>query len=134
MESALRSKEFFIQKICNAVKYKKKIEVGNIFNIRDFAWAPEIMRGVSFLHKIKPCDIILGSGVGMSGKQIIKYIYNMKKLNYNNYIRINFNLFRKNESKFICSSMTRTLEKLKKFRWKPKIYGKKLLNKMYKSV
>ena len=131
IESILRPKDFFIKKICHSVKNKKKIDVGNINNIRDFAWAPEIMNGVSHLHKIKPCDMIFASGFGMSGREIIKYIYRLNKLNYKNYIKINFNLFRKNENQYVVSSMNETYKKLKKFHWKPKIFGKKLLKKMY---
>ena len=131
IESILRPKDFFIKKICFSVKNNKKIDVGNINNVRDFAWAPEIMKGVSYLHKIKPCDMIFGSGTGMSGREIIKYIYRLKKLNYKNFIKINFNLFRKKENQFVVSSMSETIRKLKKFKWKPKTYGKKLLKKMY---
>ena len=49
------------------------------------------------------------------------------------YININKNLFRKNENKIIVGSMKETLRKFKKFRWKPKIFGEKLLYKMYNS-
>ncbi len=131
IESLLRPKEYFVKKICIAVKRKKKIDVGNIQNIRDYSWAPEIVNGVSHLNKIKPCDIILASGKGMSGKQIIEYLFQIKKIDYKNYITINKNLFRKNEEKFIVSSMNESIKKLKKFKWKPKIYGEKLLNKIY---
>ena len=92
------------------------------------------MKGVSLLHKIKPCDIILASGKGISGKQIIKYLFKQNKLNYKKYIKIEKKLYRKNEKKIIVSSMKNTIKKLKKFNWKPKIYGKKLAYKMYKSL
>ncbi len=134
IESELRPKEFFIKKICLAVKNEKKIKVGNINIIRDFAWAPEILKGVTLLHKIKPCDIILASGKGISGQKIIKYLFGLKKLNYKNYIKVEKKLFRKNEKKIIISSMSSTLKKLRKFSWKPKIYGTKLALKMYKSL
>ena len=75
--------------------------------------------------------MIFASGFGMSGREIIKYIYRLNKLNYKNYIKINFNLFRKNENQYVVSSMNETYKKLKKFNWKPKIFGKKLLKKMY---
>ena len=134
IESLLRSKEYFIKKICYAVKQEKKINVGNIHNVRDFAWAPEIIEAVSLLHKIKPCDIILASGKGMSGKQIIKYLFQLKNLDFKKYINVKKNLFRKNEKKIIVSSMTETLRKLKKFNWKPIIFGKKLVYKMYNNL
>lgn len=134
IESLLRPKEYFIKKICHAVKKEIKVNVGNIYNIRDFAWAPEIMNAVSHLHKIKPCDIILATGKGMSGEEVIKYLYNLKKLNYKNYIKVKKNLFRKNEEKSIVASISDTLRKLKKFNWKPKIYGKKLVYMVYKNI
>ena len=134
IESLLRSNEFLIKKICLAVKQKKKINVGNIDTVRDYSWAPEILKGVSLLHKIKPCDIILASGKGISGRQIIKYLFGLKKLDYMKYININKNLFRKNENKIIVGSMKATLRKFKKFRWKPNIFGKKLLYRMYNSL
>ena len=134
IESPLRPKEFLVKKICLAVKNKKKIKVGNINTIRDFAWGPEILKGVTLLHKIKPCDIILASGKGISGKQIIQYLFSIKKLDYRKYVKVEKKLFRKNEKKFIVSSMKDTLKKLRKFNWKPKVYGKKLLYKMYKGL
>ena len=133
IESVLRPNEFLIKNICLAVKQKKKINVGNIDTIRDYSWAPEILKGVSLLYKIKPCDIIFASGRGISGRQIIKYLFSIKKLDYTKYININKNLFRKNETKIIVGSMKETLRKFKKFRWKPKIFGEKLLYKMYHS-
>jgi len=134
IESVLRPNEFLIKKICLAVKKKKKINVGNIDTVRDYSWAPEILKGVSLLHKIKPCDIILASGRGISGRQIIKYLFGLKKLDYLKYININKNLFRKNENKIIIGSMKETIKKFKKFSWKPKIFGEKLLYKMYNSL
>ncbi len=134
IESFLRPKEYFIKKICYAVKKEIKISLGNINNVRDYSWAPEIMKAVIHLHKIKPCDIILGTGKGISGKKIIKYLYGLKKLNYKNYITIKKNLFRKKEEKFIVASMTDTLKKLKKFNWKPKIFGEKLIHMIYKNI
>ena len=134
IESILRPNEFFIKKICLAVKQKKKINVGNIDTIRDYSWAPEILKGVSLLYKIKPCDIIFASGRGISGRQITKYLFGLKKLDYMKYININKNLFRKSENKIIIGSMNETIKKFKKFRWKPNIFGEKLLYKMYNSL
>ena len=134
IESVLRTNEFLVKKICLAVKQKKKVNVGNIDTVRDYSWAPEILKGVSLLYKIKPCDIIFASGRGISGRQIIKYLFELKKLDYMKYININKNLFRKNENKIIVGSMKETLRKFKKFKWKPKIFREKLLYKMYNSL
>ena len=134
IESPLRQKQFFIKKICIAVKKKKKIQVGNINTIRDYSWAQEIIKAVSLLKNIKPCDIILASGKGISGKEILKYTYSLNNLDYKKYIIVNKVLFRKNERKYVTSSIKQTLHKLKKFNWNPKIYKEKVINKMYYNI
>ena len=46
VESPLRSKHFFIKKVCSHAKLGNKIKVGNINTIRDYSWAPEIAQGI----------------------------------------------------------------------------------------
>ena len=87
-----------------------------------------------FATFLKPCDLILSSGTKMSGKQILKFAYDFKKLNYKNYFSINKKFIRKNEVKTLVGSNIVTKQKLRKFRWKPKIYGKKIVRKIYNSL
>lgn len=136
IESPIRDKDFFIKKICLGINKLKnsKIKVGNLQSVRDYGWAPEIIKAVYLMLKIKPCDLILGTGKGISTKEILKLIFSYKKLDYKNFIIIDKNLLRKNENNFIVSDMRETFQKLNKWNWKPKIFGKKLILKMYKTI
>ena len=134
IESPLRNKNFIFLKACLAAKNKKKISVGNLEIIRDFSWAPEIMKGLSYASKIKPCDLIFGSGRGMSIRELIKKIFKYKNLKYNKFIKINRDLFRKEDKKIMISDVSSTIKKLKKFNWKPKIYRDTLIKKMLNSL
>ena len=136
IESPIRDKDFFIKKICLGINKIKnnKIKVGNLKSVRDFGWAPEIVKAVYLMLKIKPCDLILGTGKGISTREILKLIFAYKKLDYKNFIIIDRNLLRKNENNFIVSDMRETFQKLNKWNWKPKIFGKKLILKMYKAI
>ena len=136
IESPIKDKSFFIKKICLGIKNikKNKIKVGNLDSIRDFGWAPEIVKAVYLMSNIKACDLILGTGKGISTRQILKLIFGYKKLDYNKFIKIDKNLLRKNENDFIVSNMTETLMKLKKWNWKPNIFGEKVIRKMYNAI
>jgi GDPmannose 4,6-dehydratase len=136
IESPIKNNSFFIKKICTAIKKTKinRVKVGNLESIRDYGWASDIIKGVYLMSRIKPCDLILGTGKGMSTRQILKLIFSYKKLNYINFIRTDKKLIRKYESSYIVSNMSESIEKLRKWKWKPKIFGKKLIYKMYKNV
>ncbi len=136
VESHLRSDGYLIKKICNSIKLIKenklqKLKIGNIHCIRDFSWAPEIMKAVFYFSKLNSKNIILGTGKEMSIKQVLDILFKLKKLNYKNHIVIDKKLFRKNEQLVISCSITKTVSLLKKFKWKPKIYGKKLLIRLF---
>ena len=137
IESYLRSKKFITQKVCylaKKIKEKKikKINVGNINTIRDFGWAPEIVRALYLMIYLKPCDLLIGTGKPIKIRNVIKYAFEYWNLDYKKYININKNLIRKKERKQIIGSMTQTFKKLKKWKWNPKIYGKRLIFKMAK--
>ena len=51
-----------------------------------------------------------------------------------NFIQTDKNLIRKYESNYMVSNMSETIKKLKKWNWKPKVFGKKLIYKMYRSI
>ncbi len=135
IESPLRSNDFLVKKICFASKKilknkKNKIKVGNINSYRDFGWAPEIVHAVYLMLKLKPCDMLVGTGQGVLIKNIIKYAFQYRNLNYKNYIEVDKKFFRKNERNKVVGSLSQTFKKLKRWNWKPKIYGKKLVYKM----
>ena len=95
--------------------------------------APEIVRAVYLIKNLKPQDILIGSGKGMSIKKLIYYAFNYQKLNYKKYIRIDKKLFRKHERMKIVGSMSNTCKLLRKWHWKPKIIGKRFVHEMCKN-
>ncbi len=134
VESPLRNNDFLVKKICEHAKLKKHISVGNLNTIRDYSWAPEIVKGVYYLTKIKPRDIILSSGQGITGNEILKIAYDQNNLDYRKYFSINKKLIRSNEIKIMIGSNKNYIILTKKFNFKIKIGGKQLIKKIYKSL
>ena len=134
VESPLRNKDFLIKKICEHAKSKKHIRVGNLNTIRDYSWAPEIVAGVYCLTKIKPRDLILSSGQGISGHEILKTAYKLNNLDYKKYFSVNKKYIRPNEIKTMIGSNKNYTILSKKFNFKIKIGGKKLVKKVYDSI
>ena len=134
VESPLRSNDFLIKKICEHARAKKYVKVGNLNTIRDYSWAPEIVNGVYYLTKIKSVDLILSSGQGISGWEILKTAYKLNGLNYKKYFSINKKYIRKNEIKIMVGSNKNYNILSKKFNFKIKIGGKKLVKKVYDSI
>ena len=88
------------KKICflsSQIKKKRinEIKVGNIKSIRDFGWAPEMVKAVYLMKNLRPRDMLIGSGKGMSIKKLIYYAFNYQKLNYKKYIKIDKKLYRR---------------------------------------
>ena len=135
IESPLKSKQFLLNKINNFIKFKKSkfLKLGNIHVIRDFSWAPEIMQGVYYASKIKAQDIFFGSGKNFYIKDMIKFFFELKNMNYKEFIKIDKKLYRRNEKINLISSKTNTTKLLKKWKWVPKIYGKNLVLKLFNS-
>ena len=134
VESPLRNNDFLIKKICEHARSKKKISVGNLNTIRDYSWAPEIVRGVYYLTKIKPRDLILSSGQGISGLEIIKEAYKLNGLDYRKYFSVNKKYIRANEIKTMKGTKKNYTILSNKFNFKIKIGGKELVKKIFKSL
>ncbi len=132
IESPLRPNNFFIKKVCVAAKNKKKIIVGNIFSLRDYSWVTEIIKGIILLSKLKSNNFVLSAGKKISGKEILNIAYSLNKLDYKKYFKIDKKFLRKNEEKILIGSHKNTKYLNNKLKFK--IYGKKLIEKMYKSI
>tara|TARA_B100000795_G_C22765074_1_gene425340 strand:- start:57 stop:995 length:939 start_codon:yes stop_codon:yes gene_type:complete len=132
IESPLKSNNFLLNKIRDFIRFKKKrfLKLGNINVIRDFSWAPEIMQGVYYASKIPTQDIIFKSGKNFSIKKIISLFFEFKNMDYKQFIKIDKKLYRKNEKYNLISIKSNTNKLLKKWKWVPKIYGKKLISKL----
>jgi len=134
VESPLRNNDFFIKKICTQAKLKKSITVGNLDIIRDYSWAPEIAKGIYYLTKIKPRDLMLSSGQGISGYEILKTAYKQNNLDYRKYFSINKKFIRPNEVKVMIGSNKNYKILNKKFKYQIKTGGVKLVKKFFNSI
>ena len=101
-ESTLRGSNFIVKKIIKTaldIKSNEKefLEVGNIDIKRDFGFAPKYVEAMYLMMQYeKPDDYIISSGVSVSIKEIIYYVF--EKLNISkDKIRINNDFFRPNE-------------------------------------
>ena len=113
---------------------KKHISLGNLNTVRDYSWAPEIIKGIYYLTEIKPIDIILSSGQGISGNEILRTAYKQNNLDYKKYFSINKKYIRPKEVKIMIGSKKNYNILFKRFNFKIKIGGKKLIKKIYKSI
>ena len=134
VESPLRKKDFFIKKVCFHAKNKKKITVGNIETFRDYSWAPEVAKSIYYISKFSSRDIILSSGIGISGREVLKIAYKQNKLNYKKYFKIDKKFIRKKEDAILIGNQKNSKILNKRFRFKFSTYGSKLIKKMYKQT
>ena len=134
VESPLRNNDFLIKKICEHAKSKKHVKVGNLNTIRDYSWAPEIVKGVYYFTKIKSQDLILSSGQGISGHKILETAYKLNSLDYKKYYSVNKKYIRPKEIKTMIGSTKNYNILSKMFNFKIKIGGKKLVKKVYESI
>ena len=134
VESPLRNNDFLIKKICEHAKSKKHVSIGNLNTIRDYSWAPEIVRGIYYFTKIKSQDLILSSGQGISGHEILETAYMLNNLDYKKYFSVNKKYIRPNEIKIMIGSTKNYNILSKMFNFKIKIGGKKLVKKVYDSI
>ena len=115
-----------------------KANSGYIFEpnntIRDYSWAPEIAKGIYYLTKIKPRDLMLSSGQGISGYEILKTAYKQNNLDYRKYFSINKKFIRLNEIKIMMGSNKNYEILNKKFKYQIKTGGVKLVKKIFNSI
>ena len=129
-ESIYRSKNNVSMKLINFLKKKnlknEKLELGNINVYRDWGYAEEYVEAI---HKItinnKSEDFIVATGKSLFLKDIIKFAFKLKNLNYKNFIKINKKKFRKNEIKKMSTNIDKIRNKIK---WHPKKDLKSLIN------
>ena len=134
IESPLRPNDFFIKKVCLGAKRKKIIEVGNINTLRDYSWITEIAKSIFLTSKLKSKNYIISAGKKLSGKEILNIAFKLNNLDYKKYIRVNNKFFRKNEKKILIGSKRNTEYLKNNFKFKFKIFGKKLIKQMYNSL
>ena len=134
VESPLRPVDFFIKKVCLGAKNKKKIAVGDINTYRDYSWITEVINAIILTSKLRSKDFMISAGKKLSGKEILAEAYKLNKLDYKKYFTVDNKYFRKNEYKFLIGSNNNSLYLKKNYNFKFKIFGKNLIDKMYKNI
>jgi len=134
-ESIHRDINYIIPKIClaaiKAKRKKLKTSFGDLSVIREWNWCDEQCgHMIKFLNK-DPQDFILSNNKPYSAKQMMAFAFKYFKLDFKDYIETSKINFRKKDFKIRISNTKKTYEKNKiKFRYK--IYGKNLIEKLLK--
>ncbi len=119
-DSEYRSKGNLSSKIINYLNnnnFKKKLELGNIDVNRDFGLAKEYVLAMYKINQQKKRgDYIIATGKSINVRNLIKYAFKIKNLDYRKYINIDRKKFSKSEIKFKSVNIS----KIKKLKWFPK--------------
>jgi len=116
-ESVLRGNQFIIKKIIRtAFEIKNGItdilEVGNIEIKRDFGYAPKYVEAMYLMMQHdKPDDYIISSGISLSIREIIYYIFDKLEISRENIV-VNKAFLRPNEIKNIYGNASKAKEQL----------------------
>ena len=104
------------------------MQIGNINIIRDWGWAPEYSNAMINIinHKV-PSDFIVATGKACKLRNILEKVFAHYKLNYKKFLKINKNLYRKNEVKVSIGNPNKANKLLF---WK----SKKNINKILKNI
>jgi GDPmannose 4,6-dehydratase len=108
-ESYLRGENFFIKKLLRGaleIKHGEReyLEFGNLDIKRDFGWSEKYVEAMwLMLQQEKPDDYLICSGVSISLKEIVYYVFDKLDISRSK-IRINEKLFRPTEIEDIYGS------------------------------
>ena len=134
-ESYFREKKYLISKICfsaiNAKKFNKVTSFGKLNIVREWNWCDEQCTLILKCAQKKPGNFVLSNGKYYSGYQMLKYAFDYLDLNYKEYISIDKKYFRKKDFNLKKSNFKKNISAID-FRWKPKIFGKKLVIELVK--
>lgn len=104
-ESPRRGNNFFVKKICRAAARKEKIKVGDLNQYKDIGYAPDFMQAVYLIMNQEIADdFIIGTGGYTSLMYIVQEAFRYVGLRHHDYLDIDSNLFRKNNSNSIIAN------------------------------
>jgi GDPmannose 4,6-dehydratase len=132
-ESELRSRDFFSQRLVNGVLdvYAKKttqVTLGNLDVVRDWGSAREYVRILpSLLRLAEPVDVNICFGRGTSVLELVRHVFSLVDLDYQNHVVIDPNLVRNKEKRLVVGSNQRLYDLLG---WKPEITIEAVLKDM----
>ena len=126
----MRSREYFIPKICiaaiNAQKFNLRTAFGNLNISREWNWCEEQVKYLLCFIEKYPQDFILSNGKSYSAKQMIGFAFQYFNLDYKKFITTKKNFLRKKDFKTKNSDYSLCLKR-NNIKRRSKIYGKKLI-------
>lgn len=132
-DSPRRHEDFVSRKIVKrAVAIKlgkgKELSLGNTSVLRDWSYAPDIVRAVARMMRMKaPQDLVLASGHTHSVQEMVDVVFELLELDSEVHIRTDRTLFRSSEPAAIYASSKRAKVALK---WKPEVAFHDILKRM----
>ena len=135
-ESPRRGPEFVTRKISLAAArikkgVQKKIKLGNIKAKRDWGHAKDFVEAMwLILQEKEPDDYVVGTGEMHSVEEFAKKAFKHLKLNFEDYLEQDENLFRPTEVDTLLADYSKAKKKLK---WKPKVLFDDLVAEMVES-
>ena len=119
-DSEHRSKNNLSSKIIdylNNNNFERKLNLGNIDVYRDFGLAKEYVLAIYKINQQKKRgDYIIATGKSTKVRDLIKYAFKIKNLDYRKHVNIDKKKFSKSEIKFKSVNIS----KIKKLKWSPK--------------
>ena len=119
-DSEFRPKNNFVKKIINYLNtgnFSKKLKLGNLDVHRDFGLAREYIVAMYKINQQKKAgDYIIASGKSVKIRDVVKYAFSLKKLNYKNHTIIDKVKYPNKSLKFNSLSIA----KINKINWFPK--------------
>jgi len=109
-ESEFRSNQYLLTKIINeAIKIHKgqsdSLTIGSIDLIRDWGFAGDIVEAMTLINENdKFEDFVVGTGQGHSIEDMLKIIFNYFNLEFEDFVKVDKRLMRKNEPLSIISN------------------------------
>lgn len=132
-EGERRGHNFVTRKITSGVANiikgtQDKILLGNIDAMRDWGYAPDYTEAMwKMMQQDKPDDFVLATGEMHSVKEFCEKAFNEVNLNWKDYVEIDKNYIRPNETKYLQGDASKA-ERL--LGWKPKVKFDELIKIM----
>jgi GDPmannose 4,6-dehydratase len=106
----------------------KKIKLGNLRAQRDWGYAPDYVEAMwLMLQQEEADDYVIATGQSHSVRDFVKLAFELRGLNYKDYVEVDERLIRPNEVNVLCGDATKAMRKLG---WSPKTTFEELVTKM----
>jgi len=131
-ESPRRGETFVTRKITRgAARIKlglqKRLELGNLFAIRDWGYAPEYVEAMWQMSNLPAGEYVVATGTEFSVTDFLQAAFSTVNLNYEDYVSVEERYFRPTEVDALIGDATKIRNLTK---WKPEIHSHQLAELM----